>query len=269
MAAVLREQHALAQQLVEAAAARYGSGGGTQADALRAEIEVARLRAEVRASAEELASAEVMLNASLGRPAQAAVPQLEAADTDALLPAAEAARESALARRPELQMGQAEISRARAAVSVMESMYTPMAMVRTGPAYTMVDGAGWMLMVGVSVPIWRGKLRAGVDEARAMVAMAEADVAAMRQMVEAEALSARARANGARERYLALRDEVVPRAQQAISPALAAYSSGQLPLVSVIEVAQALWSAQAELLSAQAQLGMSHARLRRAMGEHH
>lgn len=268
MAAILREQYALAQQLVQAAAARYGSGAGTQADALRAEIEVARLGAELRASADEIASAEVMLNASLGRSAQAVVPQLEAAPSDVLPPAADAVRKSALARRPELQMGRAEISRARAEVAVMESMYTPMAMVRTGPAYTMYDGAGWMLMVGVSVPLWRGKLRAGVEEARAMVAMAEADVVAMRRMVEADALAARSRARSARERYLALRDEVVPRAQQAIAPALAAYSSGQLPLVSVIEAAQALWSAQAELLSAQAALGMSWARLQRAVGEH-
>ena len=149
----------------------------------------------------------------------------------------------------------------------MESMYTPMAMVRTGPAYTMYDGAGWMLMVGVSVPIWRGKLRAGVDEARAMVEMAQADVVAMRRMIEADALSARSRVMSARERYLALRDEVVPRARQAISPALAAYASGQLPLVSVIEAAQVLWMSQAELLSAQAVLGMSWARLQRAQGE--
>lgn len=267
MLAILGEQYALAQQLVRAAAARYAAGAGTQADALRAEIEVARLGAELRAGAEDSAGAEVMLNMSLGRPVQSAVPPLVAAASDASPPEAQSVRERALARRPELQMGRAELSRARAEVSVMESMYTPMAMVRTGPAYTMVDGAGWMLMVGVSLPIWRGKLRAGVDEARFMVAMAEADLLAMRRMVEADALSARARARSARVRYLAMRDEVVPRAQQAITPALAAYSSGQLPLVSVIEAAQALWSAQTELVVAQAELGMSWARLRRALGE--
>jgi cobalt-zinc-cadmium efflux system outer membrane protein len=264
---ILQEQHALAQQLLQAALARYRAGSGSQADGLRAEIDVARLAAEVRASTEEIVAGEVMLNVSLGRQVQAAVPPLEGSPPDALPPAAEAVRDIALARRPELQIGQAEVNRARADVSVMESMYTPMAMVRTGPAYTMYDGAGWMLMVGVSVPIWRGRLRAGVEEARSMVAMAEADLLAMRRMVAADALAARARARSARERYLALRDEVLPRAQQAISPALAAYSSGQLPLVSVIEAAQALWSAQAELLAAQAELGMSWARLQRAIAD--
>jgi outer membrane protein TolC len=132
----------------------------------------------------------------------------------------------------------------------------------------MMEGAGWMLMLGVSIPLWRSKLRAGVDEAQAMVDMATADLTAMRRMVEGEAMASREQTIAARERYLALRDEVVPRAQQAIEPALAAYASSQLPLVSVIEAAQALWSSQAELVSAQAALGLAWARLHRALGDH-
>jgi outer membrane protein TolC len=45
MARILEDQRALAHQLVRAATARYASGAGAQADALRAEIEVARLDA--------------------------------------------------------------------------------------------------------------------------------------------------------------------------------------------------------------------------------
>ena len=46
----------------------------------------------------------------------------------------------------------------------MRDMYKPMATVRTGPAYTMAEGTGWMAMVGVSLPISgveqkRGELR--------------------------------------------------------------------------------------------------------------
>jgi outer membrane protein TolC len=129
----------------------------------------------------------------------------------------------------------------------------------------MFDGPGWMLMFGLTVPIWRGKLRAGVAEATAMVNMAEADLEAMRRMVDGEAVASRAEVVAARERYLALREQIVPRALEAIDPTLASYASGQLPLVSVIDAAQALWTAQAELISAEAALGMAWARLRRAI----
>ena len=61
----------------------------------------------------------------------------------------------------------------------------------------------------------------------------------MRRMADGEGRAAREQVIAARERYRALRDEIVPRAEQAIAPTLAAYSAGQLPLVSVIEAAQA------------------------------
>jgi len=141
-----------------------------------------------------------------------------------------------------------------------------MAFVRTGPAYTMTDRWGWMLMVGISVPIWRAKYAAGVREAQAMSDMARADLAAMTRMIEGEAATSRNQVIAARQRVLALRDDVLPRARVSIDPAVAAYAAGIVPLVSVIDAAQALWSVQGELISAQFELGLAWARLLRAQG---
>lgn len=263
MAIILAEQKALADQLVTAATARYGAGKGEQAEVLRAEIEVARLDGEVAAKAAEIRAAVAMLNTSIGRPPDLVVGELAIPATDDP-PAQQSTVDAALTRRPELRAGQAEIDRARAEVSVMDDMYKPMAMVQTGPAYTMTDGAGWMVMVGISIPIWRGKLRAGVSEAKAMTEMAEQDLVAMRRMVVGDAVVARERVIAMRARWLALRDQVVPRAKAAIEPTLAAYTTGQLPLVSVLEAAQTLWAAQMDLASAERQLGEAWARLARA-----
>jgi outer membrane protein, heavy metal efflux system len=265
-AEIARRQHALATQLEAAALARYASSIGTQADVLRAQTETARLAAEVRAVAAEVRAAEVMLNTSLARDPGAPIPELDASIPDAAPPPGEAVARASQ-RRPELRAGRAEIDQAEAEVRVMRSMYAPMAMVRTGHAYTMAEGGGWMLMVGISIPLWRGKLRAGVAEADAMVDMATADLDAMRRMADGEARSARERVVAAGERYRALRDEIVPRAELAITPTLAAYATGQVPLVSVLEAAQALWTAQRDLVVARAELGVAWARLRRASGE--
>lgn len=100
-----------------------------------------------------------------------------------------------------------------------------------------------------------------------MVDMATADLDAMRRMAEGEARGARETVVAARERFRALRDDIVPLAEQAIAPTLSAYSAGQVPLVSVVEAAQALWSSQRELVMARAQLGFAWARLRRASSE--
>ena len=257
------KQKELADQLVKAAMARYSANMGTQSDVMRAQIEVSRLDAEQRATAAEARSAAVMLNTSLARDPAGAVPDLDLTVSDAQpAPADSVARASQ--KRPELRAGRAEIDQAEADVRVMDSMYAPMAMVQTGPAYTMDAGSGWMLMVGITIPLWRGKLRAGVNEANAMVDMAKADLDAMRRMAEGQARAARELVIAARERYVALRDDIVPRAEQAVAPTLAAYSAGQVPLVSVVEAAQVLWSAQRELVMARAELGLAWARLRRA-----
>jgi len=263
---IAERQHQTARQLVAAATARYASNTGAQADVLRAQIEVARLEAERRALAADVRGAEVMLNTSLARAADAPIPALDATVADAVPPAG-AAIAHASRTRPELRAGAAEVERAEAEARVMRSMFRPMATVKVGPSYTMMEGYGWMAMVGISIPLWRGKLHAGVAEANAMSRMSAAELEAMRRMAEGEARAAREAVVAARERYLALRDEIVPRSQQVIAPALAAYAAGQLPLVSVVEAVQATWSAERELAMRQTELGIAWARLRRATGE--
>ena len=266
-ASLASEQIAFAREVVSAANARYASGTAAQSDVLRAEVEVARLEALARALVSEVRGAEAMLNASLALDADLPVPTLAPFAIDQPPPSWSAIR-TALTSRPELAAARAEIARADAEVQVMRDMFRPMASIRTGPAYTMAEGKGWMAMVGLSLPIWRGKLRAGVAEAQAMRAMSEADLRAMARMIEGDAAVAVNQLRAARDRQAALDGDVLPRARMAIEPAVAGYASGQLPLVTVIEAVQALWSVQSDLIVAETELGLAWARLGRAIGSY-
>jgi len=266
MLRIIEQQEALARELAAAAAGRYAGATGSQADVLRAEIEIARFGGFARALTAQIAGAEAMLATSLGLPAETLVPPLEYHGSDTSLPTREAVRDAALRNRPELRGGEAEIERAEAEVRVMKSMYRPMAMVRAGPSYTMADGAGGMAMIGLSIPLWRKRLAAGVAEAEAMADMARADLEAMRRMTVGEASAARDEVAAAIALSHSLRDEVVPRARQAVTAALSAYGAGSLPLVSVVDAAQALWSAQSELVQSDVALGIAWAMLERAAG---
>ena len=265
IAKVLDEQRALAVQMEQAANARYAASEGTQSDVLRAQVELARLDAERRAVGAEVSAAEAMLDTSLARPPDAPIPELDTAVVDGPPPAGAVA--TALARRPELRADRAEVARAQAELGAAHAQYAPMAVVQTGPSYMMDAGAGWTVMVGITIPLWRGKLRAGVGEAAAQVDAATADLDASRRTIAGDAVAARERVEAARARYVALRDEVVPRAQQAVASTLGAYATGQQPFVGVIEAAQTLWSVQRELIVARAELGLAWARLARATGE--
>ncbi len=265
--ALVAEQVGFARDVVTAANARYGGGTAPQSDVLRAEVEVARLEAFAKALSSEVRSAEAMLNTSLAQDADLPVPALTRLTFPQPLPAWPAIK-AALTVRPELAAGRAEIARAEAEVQVMRDMFRPMATIRTGPAYTMAEGRGWMAMVGISLPIWRGKLRAGVAEAQAMRAMSEADFQAMTRMIEGDAAVAVHQLQAARDRQAALNSDVLPRARMVIEPAVAGYASGQLPLVSVIEAVQALWLVQSDLIAADTELGLAWARLGRAIGSY-
>lgn len=264
---LVTEQVQFARDVVQAANARYGGGTSPQADVLRAEVEVARLEAIAKALAGEVAGAEAMLNTSLALAPDLPVPALAPLALPGPIPPWSEIKTS-LATRPELIAGQAEVARAEADVLVMRDMYRPMATIRTGPAYTMTDGRGWMAMVGISLPIWRDKLRAGVAEAEAMRAMSRADLLAMTRMVEGEAVVAMTQLQAASDRQTALVKDVLPRARMVIEPAVAGYASGQLPLVSVIEAIQALWLTQSDLIAADTALGLAWVRLGRAIGSY-
>jgi outer membrane protein, heavy metal efflux system len=260
-------QLAAARDIVTAANARYAAGAGPQADVLRAEVEVARLESTARALGDEIAAAGAMLNTSLARDVRAPIPDLAPLS----VPPDEVAWmavETARATRPELAASRADIARADADVRAMRDMFRPMATIRTGPAYTMAEGRGWMAMVGVSVPIWRGRLRAGLAEAEAMRAMSEADAQAMARMIDGEAAVSLHALRAARARQVAISTDVLPRARMAIEPAVAAYSAGRLPLVSVLEAVQALWFVESDLIAADTELGLAWVRLGRAVGSY-
>jgi len=265
--ALVDEQIVFANDVVSAANARYASGTAPQSDVLRAEVEVARLHARRRSLTGEVRAAEAMLNTSLALDADSVVPPLVPVALVQPVPPWSSIK-AALTSRPELAAGRAEIARADADVRVMRDMFRPMATIRTGPSYTMAEGRGWMAMVGLSLPIWRAKLRAGVAEAEAMRAMSEADLRAMTRMLEGDAAVAVSQLQATRDRQAALATDVLPRARMAIEPAVAGYASGQLPLVSVIEAVQALWLVQADLIAADMELGLAWARLGRAIGSY-
>jgi outer membrane protein TolC len=265
MVRVLDEQLALARQLVTAATARYAGGKGGQADVLRAEVEVARAQAASRSLTADISAAEAMLNVSLGRSASLPVPQLEYQVHTDEPPAAASLQSAAVENRPELRAGAAEVARASSEIEVMRAMYRPMMTIRAGPSSTMAEGPGAMIMIGVSVPIWRERLRSGVAEAIAMEGMARADLEAMRRMIEGEAVAAREGVNASRILWDALGKEVVPRARMAVEAALAAYSAGRSTLVPVIESSRALWDVRSELVMADRALAEAWVRLERAV----
>lgn len=264
------QQIEVSSELIKVTSQRYATGAAQQVDVLRAEAEEARLRTRKALTEAEVRAAEAMFNTALGRNARDPVPSLQVPHNLALLtrlPDLDASRNTAYAQRAELRISDAEIRRSRAEIKVMKSMYSPMVMVRAGMADTMAAGRGYMLMVGISIPIWFDKLKAGVREADAMATMADADREAMLRMIDGDVAAAQESLRGAAAYYQSFKAELLPRAERAIPSAMAAYMSGTLPFSSALDANKALWSIQEDALMAEAALGLAWVRYCSAIGD--
>lgn len=267
MLALLEELTSLSQQTLSLSKARLQAGENSTGDVFRSQIEVARFDAEVKATQADLRAASAMLETALGQPVSGDAVLCELTTPTRAPPTLSELVGAASEARPELRAARTRISRASAGVDAMRSMYWPMAFLRFGGARTMQDGPGVMLMAGVSLPIWRDRLRAGVDEASAMQAMAEHEVRAMSRMIEGEVASSRETLAAAHVRWSTARERLVPLARRALSLMVASYAGGQVPLVSVLDALRSLREARMQEISAEVRLNLAWLKLGRATGK--
>jgi outer membrane protein TolC len=263
---ILDEQIAIVGELAVVARAHLASGQGVQADVLRLDNERARLAADRRALNAQIRGAEAMLDAALARAPDAPVPALAWTDDTSEPPAMEVLVREAFAGRPELAAARAERSRALAEIDVMQSMYTPMAVVRAGPSYSMLEGPGVMGMVGVSLPLWREKLGSGVTEAQSMAAMASAELDSMQRMIAGSVAAARETVVAERERLTSVQHDILPRARLVVESAIASFGAGQGPMVATLDAARDLYEVRMQELMDRTRLGGAWAKLKRATG---
>jgi outer membrane protein TolC len=264
---ILDEQIILVEQLAVVARAHLVSGQGMQADVLRLDNERARLDAERQALKSEIRGAEAMLDAAVGGAPDDVVPTLAWADDLSDPQALDVLLAEGLSRRPELAAARAARSRALAEVDVMRSMYAPMALVRAGPSVMIGEGSGITAVVGVSIPLWRSKLEAGVTGAQDMVSMAGADIDAMQRMIAGAVASAREAVLAERTRLLALRNDILPRSRLVVESSVGAFAAGQGPMVAVLDAARDLQEVRMQELTTRARLGTAWAKLQREVGE--
>lgn len=267
MLALTQELSILAKQTLAIIKARLQGGEGAPSDLVRAQIEVLRLDGDEKALQADLRASSAMLEAALGQPVTGNVVPCELSTPTRAPPSLATVVASAMESRPELWAARARAAREGANIDVMRTMYKPMAFVRGGTAYRMTEGPGVMLMVGVSVPIWRDRLRAGVDEANAMQSMAAHETLAMSRMIEGEAAAAREALTAAQARWDVARDSLVPLSRRSLALLVASYAGGQAPLVSVLEGLRTLREARMQEITAEIRVNVAWIKLGRAMGK--
>lgn len=229
------------EQFLSIAEARYRVGQTSQADVLKAQTQLSRMRDELIKLGRERPMIEAELNRALGRAPTAApvAPQpLRAREVTLRLDELRAAaRES----RPQLLAQQSLIARGARAVDLARKDYYPDFDVRF--SYGQRDNAFEMkredmisLTLAINLPIWRGsKLEPRVSEAEAMREQASRMYQAKLNEIDAMLRREVASAEQALKSVRLYESGLLPQARLAVEASLSAYRVGRVDFLTLLD----------------------------------
>ncbi|MBX3173531.1 MAG: TolC family protein [Gemmatimonadaceae bacterium] len=256
---IVAETKQVMEQLLTVARAMYEVGDGRQADVLRARVQVEQMDEELQRLASARVTAVARLNGLLDRPAGAAVGRTVVASRGRTIPPLDSVADLADRRRPELVAGAALVESANSALAATRLELWPDLQVGVAVGQRREGGATermGSLMLGASLPVFAARRQlAWRTEREAMLAMAQADLQAMRATTRAEIEGALAELHKS-QRLLALYDtSILPQAAATVESSLLAYRAGDLPFMSLAESQVALNEFRLEYVALQADEG--------------
>ncbi len=273
--AILQDNRKLASDFVEITRARYTTGNTSQQDVLRAEVTVTELDRELVTVAQGVAEARAALAQQLHVSPEADLRTLPEVTIGTVPAEVERLYRLAVAARPELQGRLAAVARDERNVELARKNYYPnidvglnyMLMTRENNPSPLADGRdNFDFTVGFNLPVYRGKLDAGVREAQAR-AVADAkryDADRDRTYREVKELLAQARAR--RDIIELFRTSILPKSEQALKVATSDYSTGELEFVSLITAWREVLQVQLQIARMESELGGTLAQLERVVG---
>jgi cobalt-zinc-cadmium efflux system outer membrane protein len=248
---LVEERRDTARQIEATTRDRYAAGLGVQQDILRAQVELARIDELKATQRAVIASRLAELNRLLG------LPQDAARNTPADLPRPAELSPTAtwvastFSRSPEAAGARQGIETGRLRVQIAKKNFLPDFVVSGGSMYrgNWEMGPMWQVGVGVSLPVWANKRQQNqLAEAQARIAEQTAQTDVVGLELELRTRERIAQLETANEVATLYREKIVPLDQLSYESALASYSAGKVPFITVFEAVNALYGDRATYL---------------------
>lgn len=271
---ITEADRALVADIVEAALAHYRAGHGQQRDVLRAQVALSRDTDRLLTLRELRATLTAELNELLARDKQTPI---DGAALPEPLPVVEAQgglREEMEAARPRLAALARRVEAARTAEALARKQYYPDLTARfdytvtaEGPLPVADNGTdSYWATLSVNLPIWRKRLDAGVSEARARLAEAEAAYRDERERGERELIDLRFRLATSRDQVALFDTGLIPQAEQALRATMDGYRTGQAGFLDLLDAERDWLELRLAAFRAKTDLFQQQARLEQAVG---
>jgi outer membrane protein TolC len=270
---IAREQLEIMRAIIGATEARYQVGRVMQQDVLKALLERSEIMNQLITAEQERKTAEVKLNVVMNRPPATLIDIPQDVSTPDVAGGFAGIEELALANRPELKGAEREIERS-------ETMYDLAERNRRFPDFmvgwdymrmpTEMKKERYAAMVNITIPFspWTaGKRNYEVEEALAEIRAAKAGREAMKNMTLREVGELNAKVQAAGKSVELFREGILPQADLSFRASLAAYQSGRVEFIALLEAQRALREARMGYFKSRVSLMQSVADLERVVGK--
>jgi cobalt-zinc-cadmium efflux system outer membrane protein len=232
---LLHRNRELLQKFARSAEARYAVGEGIQQDVLKAHVELSLLEDRETTLDQRHQSETAELNALLNRDPWEPLGMAEHPVLRSLTRSLEQVTEAAHQQAPDLKMVDWRVAGSESSLTLARREYLPDFIVRADYMHKSALLPEWEVGVGIKLPLYyAAKQRAGVNEAAAGLAAAEADRDSMRRSVDYRIKDLYLRAQ-ASERLISLYvSTVVPQARLALESATSAYGVGKVDFLTLL-----------------------------------
>lgn len=247
------EQVELLRQFFEIANTKFRAGQGSQADVLKAQVEVSVLQQQLPVLEQRQKTAAAMLNTLLDRdsssplglvqePAQVPIDQ-PLGDLHSL----------ALSDRPELKAAELDVQRSEQSRALAQRQYYPdfNVAVQRFQNYQANDGFGAYVAMSIPFAFWsKPKHDAGVQEAAAAVAVARAQQHALENLTRFQINDLIAKLKATDQVATLYRTTILPQAEQSLESAKVGYRAGKGSFLDLIDIQRAWRGFQHEYFKA-------------------
>ncbi|HSF67494.1 MAG TPA: TolC family protein [Nitrospiraceae bacterium] len=263
------EQVDLLRQFVAIANAKFRGGMGSQADVLKAQVELSLLLQHLPVLEQRRKTAEAMLNTLLDR--DPALP-LGMAQEPAQLPLEKSVEDLhllALSDRPELKAAELEVQRNEQSHALAERQYYPDFNVafQRFQNYQATDGFGAYVAMSIPFSFWtKAKYDAGVQEAAAAIAVARAQQHTLENITRFQINDLLAKLKATDQAATLYRTTILPQAEQSLEAARVGYRAGKAGFLDLIDAQRAWRRFQLEYFTALADRQHRLAELEQVVG---
>lgn len=263
-----QQNRSIIKRLMQGALAMYKTGKGSQADSLKAQIELQELDNELLSLESEHGTLTALLNVLLNRDQQAELghPQMET--SSAIVLAYDQLESLAMRFHPELHSQQARVDEHDARKHLAQLEYFPdftfEFMVQSKPKE---KTHAWGLSVGMNVPIWiPRKQRYQVIEAEELVATNQSVLAGMRATIRGRIKALLVQFKAIEERIALYATGLLTKTATTLASNEANYKVGKSDFLTVLDTRRQLYNFELDYERARVEREILLAELERAVG---